>query len=370
MKLFKRKLAQGVHVITLPINQSMPLCKLFPKELSGSYIEKLDIAGNWEDKQIVVYENNHFVVASAYQALQPMQTIRLTLKREVEVNWQWEFVSNSGLIQEEITINKGFELSDALYLAQLSNLVYGEKSHILDTLKNRYLFEEAYYFSKNSHHGYFNRGIKKLLYTFIKGRSSIVDLQFTYSKKVDKKTGKQLIVVVFQGSQEELDWMTNLSMKDTDFHTRGKVHQGFYHSLKLFIKTLRKENKKIEQAILFDLFNDIQRFNMNSKIIVTGHSLGGALATLVGCYLIELGVLRDNISVYSFGAPPLATQQFCDFYDNKIDVYRMVNKNDLIPKLDKVSRLYHLGEEIILPSNEWEVHACEGYIDNIIDCMN
>lgn len=370
MKLFNRQLAQGVHVITLPINQSMPLCQLFPKELSGSFIEKLDSAGNWNSKQLIVYDNNRFVVAGIYQTLQPMQTIRLTLKREVTVNWQWQFVSNSGLAQEKISIDTGFELSKALYLAQLSNLVYGEKSHILDTLKKQYLFEKSDYFSKNSHNGFLNRGVKKLLYTFLKGKRSIVDLQFTYSKKTDEKSGKNLIVVVFQGSQEGPDWMTNFSLKDIDFYRRGKVHQGFYHSLKLFIKTLRKENNKIQHAILFDLFNDITRFNLNTKIMLTGHSLGGALATLVGCYLIELGVLRENLSVYSFGAPPLGTKQFCDFYNNKIDVYRMVNESDIVPKLDKVSRFYHLGEEIVLPSNDGEVHACEGYVDNIIDCMN
>lgn len=370
MKLFKRKLAQGVHVITLPINQSMTLCQLFPKQLSGSYIETLDALGHWVDKEVVLYQNNSFLVASRYQTLEPLQTLRLTLKRDIEINWQWQFISNSGLKQEKISTTTGFDFSKALYLAQLSKLVYSNETDIIDTLKHQFQFDEAFYSSKSSHQGYFNRGIVKLLYTFVRGSKSIVDLQFSYSKKIDEFTGKQLIVVAFKGSHEPQDWMTNFSLKDTDFYNRGMVHKGFYQSLKIFFKTLRNEKNEMTRAIFIDLFNDIKRFNETSNIIITGHSLGGALATLVGCYLFEMGVEPDNISVYSFGAPPVGTLKFYEFYNQKINIYRVVNEDDVIPKLDKISNLYHLGEEIILPSNEGEVHACEGYIDNIIDCIS
>lgn len=370
MKQFKRSLDQGVHVITLPINQSMTLCQLFPKQLSGSYIETLDASGEWIDKEVVLYQNNRFLVANSYQTLFPLQTLRLTLKRDIEIDWQWQFISHSGLEQETISNTSGFDFSKALYLAQLSKLVYSNETDIIDTLKQQYQFDEAFYSSKTSHQGYFNRGIVKLLYTFVRGSKSIVDLQFSYSKKMDELTGKQLIVVAFKGSHEPQDWMTNFSLKDTNFYNRGMVHKGFYQSMKIFLKILRSENNNIANATFNDLFNDIKRFNETSNIIITGHSLGGALATLSACYLLEMGVSRENISVYSFGAPPVGTQAFCDFYEGKLNVYRVINEQDVIPKLDKISNLTHLGQQVILPSNEGEVHACEGYIDNLIDCMS
>ncbi len=48
---------------------------------------------------------------------------------------------------------------------------------------------------------------------------------------------------------------------------------------------------------------------------------------------------------------------------------RVVNKQDLVPKLDRISRFHHLGEEILLASNDGEGHGCDGYIDNLIDLV-
>jgi len=48
----------------------------------------------------------------------------------------------------------------------------------------------------------------------------------------------------------------------------------------------------------------------------------------------------------------------------------MVNRNRVIPNLDKVNRLYHHGKAIILLSNKGLIHASEGYIDNLLNCVN
>jgi len=45
------------------------------------------------------------------------------------------------------------------------------------------------------------------------------------------------------------------------------------------------------------------------------------------------------------------------------------NENDVVAHLAKIIRFNHFGEEIILPSNQGEMHSVEGYIDNIIDMI-
>ncbi|MBW4454216.1 MAG: 50S ribosome-binding GTPase [Nostoc indistinguendum CM1-VF10] len=67
------------------------------------------------------------------------------------------------------------------------------------------------------------------------------------------------------------------------------------------------------------------------KICFTGHSLGGALATLAAYRLRN----RDfTISVYTFGAPRVGDSAFASRYkDSKVPHFRIENKNDIVPHL-------------------------------------
>lgn len=366
MQKIKKTLEAGVHILSLPSAEKMLLENLFPKEISGATIEQLNADGKWCNKEVILYSNNSFRVSDSYKLLHPLQTIRLTLTRSVEIEWDVRFESHSGLKETHLVYEEGFNLDEALYLAQLSELVYSKEITIKDTLAKSYDFETFYYFSKQSHENVLQKGWMKLLMTFFKSKISLVDLQFMYLSKVDKKTGENLVVIVFRGSQEPSDWMTNFDFKSEKFEGHGKVHKGFNHALKLFFKTIRQRNLR-EITLPTTLLDDIKNINKNSKIILTGHSLGGSLATLAGCLLHEKGVKKENLEVYTFGAPPIGTKEFVDYYHDKINLFRLVNTGDVVPKLDKVLNLFHLGTEITLASNDGEIHSCEGYIDNIID---
>ena len=367
MTKYKKTLEPGIHVLGLPISEKSALAKLFQKDLSGSAIEKLGKNGTWMEKEIVLLENNQFVVSENYKYFYPLDTIRLTLKRKIHIDWDLSFSSHSQLSTEDLSFELGFDFNEALYLAQLSQLVYDDENRIKETIESNYQFDDFFYYSKTTHRRIMRRGFTAMLFAFLRGKMSIVDLQFMCLKKYDVEKRKNLYVIVFQGSQEPHDWLTNFSFRDTDFYKRGKVHQGFYHSLKHFFQTLKKNGVRHNNKILTNPFNDVEHFNQSSNIILAGHSLGGAIATLAGCYLVETGIKKENIEIYSFGAPPIGTQEFCQFYEDKINLYRLVNSSDVVPKLDKISNLFHIGEEISLYSNEGEVHSCEGYIDNIID---
>jgi predicted lipase len=110
--------------------------------------------------------------------------------------------------------------------------------------------------------------------------------------------------------------------------------------------------------------------NEHTKIILTGHSLGGAIATLAACYFHDNGVEAENLEVYTFGAPPLASWAFSEYYCDKFPLYRVVNQFDVIPPLSRINKnLFHLGEPIVLPSDNGEVHTPSGYIDNLLDML-
>lgn len=360
-----KTLLAGSHIISFPVQ--VKLSELLPKEICGSTIELLSESGTWINKEQILYLNNDFKMSEHYAQLGPSLIYRLNLKREIEIDWQFSFCSYSGLKNHSFRYSQELNLNRALHLAQLSELVYRSEDDIYQSLNANYEFDQVYYHSAASHKQFFKKGFDRIIYSFIKSRYSIVDLQFLITSNTDPVTGCNIIAIVFKGSQEPMDWFTNFNTKAQDFHQQGRVHQGFHHSLELFFKSLKQKKFSDGKVPPDFLSRDIDEINANTKIIIAGHSLGGAIAALAGCSLLEKGILPENLSVYTFGAPPIACKDFCNFYQNKLNIYRFVNTNDMVPKLDKLTKFSHLGEEFSMASNQNEVHSCEGYIDNILD---
>lgn len=362
-----KKLEAGCHVISVPNNEACQLVDLFPKEISGSTIELLDESGEWQHKEELLFVNNQLVTSETYSIVRPFTTFRLNLKRPIVIDWSVSFTSNSGIQKANLSFKAGFDFEEALHLCQLSDLVYEDEDRIEAIVAQNYDFDNFYYFSRGSHKAFLKHSFRSLIMAYLLGRKSILDLQFMYLQKLDPVSGKNLITIIFRGSQEPQDWMTNFSFQNVNFLDRGHVHQGFYQTFKLFFRTLSRSSKKSSNNIPVGIVDDIAHLNETSNIILAGHSLGGALATLAGCYLTELGLRKENMEVYTFGAPPVGTLDFCNYFTPKLSLFRIFNEHDVVPKFDAITNLHHIGENILLPSNNGEVHACGGYIDNLID---
>jgi predicted lipase len=70
----------------------------------------------------------------------------------------------------------------------------------------------------------------------------------------------------------------------------------------------------------------------------TGHSLGGALATLtVASFAAYDGMLR----VITFGQPRVGDIEFSSDLSVMLDVYRVVNYLDMIPHLPPLGKYKH-----------------------------
>jgi triacylglycerol lipase len=109
-----------------------------------------------------------------------------------------------------------------------------------------------------------------------------------------------------------------------------------------------------------------------STIIVSGHSLGAAVATIVGTELYMKGY--DTI-IYNYASPKVGNEVFSKVIkDNSIPLYRHVNTSDIIPtlppsvvpNLNIPSKPYfysHSGKEITFTDNRFS------YINNhILPC--
>lgn len=120
------------------------------------------------------------------------------------------------------------------------------------------------------------------------------------------------VVLAFRGSQEPKDWLTNLNFKVVRA-TKGVVHEGF--------------NRAVD-AVFSDVVKKIKKAVTGSQTLwVTGHSLGGALATLAAQRLIESGIKVHFVA--TFGQPRVGDGAYAQAF--KPNLHRFVNNKDIVP---------------------------------------
>ena len=375
----KTSLSQGKHILVLPLSIPLPIESIFPREIAGSHIESLDTKhGEFLHKEKITFENNRFSVSDYYRKLRPLQVIRLTLKRVIHLDWEVNinFISNTSLvIKPALDLESNYCPEKALYLNKLCTLIYNNEDTIKEVLNKSYDFESFYYSSWSTA----SKQVRPLTqyhllnvaYTYFRAKRAVVDLQFAKLIRKDKDTGKHIFVFAFRGSKEPEDWLTNLQARQTPFVSNKDlhVHGGFQAALKIFLRGIKKSPLQFNNESLGFNAKHIPLLNQHCKIILTGHSLGGAVATLLGCYLYDHGLKSENLEVYTFGAPPVGSRQFTQSYQGKLPVYRVVNSLDPIPMLSSITHLNHLGQLVTLASNEGELHDSGDYHDNLLDAL-
>ena len=126
------------------------------------------------------------------------------------------------------------------------------------------------------------------------------------------------------------DWMVNLSFDSVPSGRGGRVHRGFSEALDE-VWGAREGDEGLE-AHLGGLCEDGGR-----RVWFTGHSLGGALATLAA-------ERHDRApEVYTFGSPRVGDGEYVEGLN--LPVYRFVNGRDAVPKLPVRGPYRHAGIE-------------------------
>ncbi|MGM9539859.1 lipase family protein [Anaerovibrio sp.] len=109
----------------------------------------------------------------------------------------------------------------------------------------------------------------------------------------------------------------------------------------------------------------------NEHLYLTGHSLGGAVATLLAARLVSMGVDPDKLSVFTFGAPTVGNTAFAEEYGYRIDLSRYTMGGDVVRNALQAlkSGYVHFGTEYRWKKNENSHkfnHAIVGYLDAAI----
>ncbi|KAK7053536.1 lipase-3 domain-containing protein [Favolaschia claudopus] len=98
------------------------------------------------------------------------------------------------------------------------------------------------------------------------------------------------------------------------------------------------------------------------KVVVTGHSLGAALATMTGAMIKNAVDPSVKVSVTGFGLPRGGNKAWADFLDDQVGVTYVSNQNDPVPTVPpKFLGFQHSSGEIhIVDDTQTNLVACPG----------
>jgi predicted lipase len=147
------------------------------------------------------------------------------------------------------------------------------------------------------------------------------------------------ITLVFRGSEELTDWYQDSLICKTLVQDVGEVHTGFYNILsspkyKAFVKRYIAIAKKHPLYTLY----------------LTGHSLGGALATLAACLIVHNTPIQQRpLYTISFGSPRVGDKVWKKTFDTHPLLHhrRVAFEKDIVTSLPFI-QYYHTGYEVHL----------------------
>ena len=124
-------------------------------------------------------------------------------------------------------------------------------------------------------------------------------------------------------------------------------------------------------SVQTQIHNYLQRHAVSS-VTVTGHGLGGALATLCAIDIQYNFSNRSIVEAYTFGAPRVGNDDFRKSFNYRVpNSYRFVYGMDIVPALPRVWQGYHhvgaehrLGKRFSLNfvSQRFKDHAIANYV--------
>ncbi|XP_039061617.1 triacylglycerol lipase OBL1 [Hibiscus syriacus] len=306
------------------------------------------------------------------------------------------FISTIGLIDSRMDLYQGKQLVEDLHNSApgegITNVEFDNRAMMdLCLMASKLAYENA-------------EVVRNVVVNFLDFYDCWDDYQKEKSTQVfllcDKPKDANLILISFRGTElfDADDWSTDFDYSWYEIPNLGKLHMGFIEALGLgnredttsFRYHLQKRSTKhsfseaaevkssnvdphsersagisnkgippemAEKTAYYMVREKLKTLfeeHKNAKYIVTGHSLGGALAILFTTVLMlheETELLQKLLGVYTFGQPRIGNRQIGRFMEAHLDhpvpkYFRVVYCNDLVPRLpydDKTFLYKHFG---------------------------
>ncbi|WCJ39273.1 alpha/beta-Hydrolases superfamily protein [Euphorbia peplus] len=294
------------------------------------------------------------------------------------------FLSNFGHVDGRIELYRSIILSE-----QVDNHIVSDVANIKADLGNRYLMDLCVMASKLAYEN--PKVVQNVVDNywkmhFVAFYDCWIETQQRNNTQVficcDKPQDANLIVISFRGTEtfNTLDMVTDLDFSWFEIPKVGKVHIGFLEALGLGNRSdpasfqthlakhqtdffhlhgdLEKKMKEFSKTRAFYAvaltLKDLLKEHKNAKFVLTGHSLGAALAILFASVLVvqeEKDMLERLLNVYTFGQPRIGDPKFAGFMEAYLNYpatryFRVVYCNDLfarVPFDDDLFGFKHFG---------------------------
>ncbi|KAF2285575.1 hypothetical protein GH714_005600 [Hevea brasiliensis] len=177
-----------------------------------------------------------------------------------------------------------------------------------------------------------------------------------------RDSARRKLVISFRGTEQAKwkDLRTDLMLVPAglnperiggDFKQEIQVHSGFlsaYDSVRMRIISIIK--------LSVGYIDDGGEPPVKWHVYVTGHSLGGALATLLALELSSSQLSKHgaiSVTMYNFGSPRVGNKRFAEVYNQKVkDSWRVVNHRDIIPTVPRLMGYCHVAQPVYLAAGE------------------
>eukprot|EP00696_Hemimastix_kukwesjijk_P019884 gnl/Hemi2/9299_TR3240_c0_g2_i1.p1 gnl/Hemi2/9299_TR3240_c0_g2~~gnl/Hemi2/9299_TR3240_c0_g2_i1.p1 ORF type:complete len:316 (-),score=48.65 gnl/Hemi2/9299_TR3240_c0_g2_i1:369-1316(-) len=163
-------------------------------------------------------------------------------------------------------------------------------------------------------------------------RTVVVDTASDIQFFVTQDLHSQQIAV--RGSFTVLNWLQDAYLplvKSSKYDLKAAIHQGFLIGAEAIFERIKElgASKKL-----------VLQKELQTSLI--GHSLGGAVATVLGMLLLEDGFDPANILIYTYGAPRVTDRCGAAAYAD-LPLLRVKNEADIVTMVPPSPPFFHIG---------------------------
>ena len=147
-------------------------------------------------------------------------------------------------------------------------------------------------------------------------------------------------VISVRGTESQNDWEINANLLKNEVGDMEEIFKGKFGKP---VPGLKGGVHAGYYAAALEIANDLPpevvkniTSNNKSNLTITGHSMGGGVATILTAMLSEMGV-KSNMQTYTFAAPAVGDKSFTKSY-SKLNVHRITAKKDAVPGATTAAR--------------------------------